>query len=51
MKNKPKANLLNLDSLNTLENSNTMYYILGMVIRWDARKATTNEAKKYEERI
>lgn len=45
MKNKPKSNLLNLESVNGLEKENTMYYIVGMVVRWDTIKAELNFKK------
>lgn len=45
MKNKFNPHILNLGSINRLENNNTMYYIVGMVVRWDAKKAATNLKK------
>jgi len=60
MKNKIKLDIFNLESLEGLEKMNTMYYIVGMVILWNDKKADSNlkkhgvafeEAEKYEERI
>lgn len=45
MKNKLKPSVLNLEVLNGLEKENTLYYILGMVVKWDAKKAETNFKK------
>lgn len=45
MRNRFKPNILNLDMLNGLENNNTMYYIVGMVVRWDDKKAVANFKK------
>lgn len=45
MKSKLKPNLLKLEPTNGLEKENTMYYILGMVVRWDTRKAELNFKK------
>lgn len=45
MKNKLKPNVLNLESINGLEKLNTMYYILGMIVRWDLKKADANFKK------
>lgn len=45
MKNKLKPNILDLKLLNELEKNNTMYYILGMVVLWDQKKAKTNLKK------
>ena len=45
MKNKLKPNLLKLESKIELEIKNTMYYNLGIVVRWDTRKAELNFKK------
>lgn len=45
MKNKLNPNILNLESVNQLENNNTMYYIVGMIVRWDDKKAAINLKK------
>ncbi|MES2801718.1 MAG: BrnT family toxin [Bdellovibrionota bacterium] len=45
MKNKLKSNTLNLEFINGLEKENTMYYILGIVVRWDLKKGDGNSKK------
>ena len=45
MKNKPKSNLLNIEFTNELEKNNTLYYIQGMVVQWDAIKSELNFKK------
>ncbi len=45
MKNKPKPNLLRSESIIELEKENTMYYIVGIVIQWDTKKAEANLKK------
>lgn len=45
MKNKPNPRLINLDRPNTVEKSNTMYYNVTTVIRWDNKKADINRKK------
>ncbi|WP_347358093.1 BrnT family toxin [Bdellovibrio sp.] len=45
MQNKRKSYPRNLGPLNSLEIKNTMYYNVGVVVRWDERKAATNLKK------
>lgn len=45
MKNKFKSNQLKLASTDRLEKENTMYYNLGIVVRWDTKKAELNVKK------
>lgn len=45
MKNKLKLNISNLNDLNSLENKNTLYYNVGIVIRWNDKKAEANLKK------
>lgn len=45
MRNKRKPRLLNSESKKALEKENTLYYNLGIVVRWDDRKAALNVKK------
>ena len=45
MKNKPKPNISPLSDFNGLENKNTLYYNVGIVIRWNDKKAEANRKK------
>lgn len=45
MKNKPKPNISNLNDFVDLENKNTLYYNVSIVVRWNDRKAQINLKK------
>lgn len=45
MQNKLKPNTNHLSNPNELEIKNTMYYNVGVVVRWDERKAAANLKK------